>query len=272
MIDLSHLRLAQLGFGVRFGLTLFCVMITAGYAAGLWFMTHHVAQKDGDPELEWIDLVGTYHGVDKPAPLLAILEEPTHRAYLQNDEEVEVLMKWLRGGDQGERPGADLIGEGYDAGDLPPADVLYERCLSCHTPQPGDASAVGNRIPLHDLPAVKAVAYRKTLDALSTDILAVSSHTHFLSIPTFSILIFGLFLLTGWLRFLRHGIFALGMLGLTADFAGMWLARYNEDAVYLIVGGGALYGACLGLAILAIVLELWVAPYLRGAHQPPPEY
>lgn len=280
MIDLSHLRLAQLGFGVRVGLSLFLAMIAAGYGAGAWYIVHHVGQKDGEPGLSWIDLEATYHGVDKPAELLTVLERPEHRAYLASEAEHEALVKWLRGGDQGERIGggdaveAGYIAEGpqYEAAEeagLLPYDILKARCVSCHAPGAAQGDGIGNRIPLHDLPSVKRFAYRKKLDPLSPEILAVSSHTHFLSVPTFALLVFGLLLLTGWPRLVRHGLFALAFLGLAADFAGMWLARLDPAYLVLVPGGGAIFGGCLGLAFLFCLLELWVSPYLRGARQPP---
>jgi hypothetical protein len=275
VIDLSHLRLGQLGLGVRFGLSLFLLMIGAGYFMGLRFLVHHVAQKDDDPELSWIDLEATYHGVDKPAPLLSVMEDPAHRGYLASEKEYETWVRWLRAEPPKGGATKDPIYAGFDPEDVPddqpiPAEIVQDRCGRCHAVGAKEGGEISKRVPLGDWASVSKHAYAKKLDPISPEILTVSSHTHFLSIPTFALLVFGLLLLTGWPRFVRHGLLALGLLGLACDFAGMWLARLDPVYLWLVVGGGATFGCCLGLAMLAMALEMWISPYLRGARQDPP--
>jgi hypothetical protein len=275
VIDLSHLRLGQLGFGVRCGLTLFLGMIAAGYGFGVLYIVQHVAQKDDDPELSWLDLEATYHGVDKPAPLLSVMDEPTHRAYLTGEKEYTAWVRWLKPDAKARASNQDPLFARYDPedpveGEPIPAEILQQRCWRCHATGAKEGGDIATRLPLGDWPSVAKQAYAKKLDPISVEILAVSSHTHFLSIPTFALLVFGLLLFTGWPRFVRHGLFAVGFLGLGCDFAGMWLARIDRLYLYLVVGGGGVFGACLGLALLALVFELWISPYLRGARQDPP--
>ena len=87
------MNLRDLSIPLRVAATCLLLVIVGGYAASLYFMSHHISQKDGDPELSWVDLVGTYHGVDKPAPMLTALDDPQHGSWLKDapDGDLQVL-------------------------------------------------------------------------------------------------------------------------------------------------------------------------------------
>ena len=262
--SIHRFRLRDQSFLLRVTATCLLLIIAGGYGASLFYLVHHVSQKDNEPELTWLDLVATYHGVDKPAPILVALEDSRHATWLEDmpTDEREVLSSWLSRG-VGVGGGADPVQQGYDAlppgaseEALTPADVLDERCARCHGSSATDVNAY-KELSLERWPDVRRVAYSKKLDPVSTEILAQSTHAHALSIPVFTLLACACFLATGFSQRLRHGICALAFLGLFVDFGAMWLARSWEPACALIVAGGGLYGLALGIAVLGSLASMW---------------
>ena len=263
-------RLRDFSFELRIAVSCLALVIGGGYTASLYFMSHHVGRKDGQEGLTVLDVEGTYHGVNRPARLLVVLEDDSqHRKdYVKGmpTEEVELLRSWLKLTE----PSAlqeqyDELPEDAPEEALAPADVIDERCTRCHSPGAKEGDGIGATVPPHNLPAVEKVAYSKKLDPISVDILAQSTHAHALSIPVFTLIAAGMLLMTAWPRWFRHGVVMLCFLGLLADFAGMWLARLNPGFVWLLLGGGAVYGAALVTALLAGLVDMWF-----GRPSPPP--
>ena len=258
--------LRELSFLLRVAATCFLLVLAIGYAAALFHVVDHVGKKDNEPELTHLDLVGTYHGVNKQAGILVALEDEKHQGWTSgmSEQERDLLVRWLQG-ELG--AGADPIASGYaDPPDgspedaLVPADVLDQHCTRCHRPGATEGGEIGESISLTRWPnGVDAVAYSKELAPISKEILAQSTHAHALSMPAFAVLICGMLLLTRWPRGLRHGLVAMAGVGLLLDLAGMWLARSSELWVNLgIILGGAMFGIALGLAWCLCLLDLWL--------------
>jgi hypothetical protein len=273
-LDPSSLRLRHQSLALRLALSCFILILAGGYAAALFHMYHHLEQKDDEKGLTLVDVIGTYQGVDKPAPILRALSDPDHRNdYLRDvpTGEIEVLRNWLDIGPLVGGGGPDPIQSGYDflAADAPedaltPADILDERCVRCHAERAPEGTEASRAISLERLPDVQRYAYSKKLDPVSVEILATSTHTHALSMPLFALAASLLFLLTAWPRFLRHGLIMLCFVGLLLDFAGMWLARpeihEGEGPIWLILVGGGLFGACFTAMLLGALVDLWLLP------------
>ena len=266
------MNLRDLSIPLRVAATCLLLVIVGGYAASLHFMKHHISQKDGDPELSWVDLVGTYHGVDKPAPMLTALDDSRHGVWLNDTpaDDLQILRDWLSkgsavgGGTDPVQQGWDALPPGASEEALTPADVIDERCVRCHGAAATDADA-HKEVALERWPTLKNFVYSKKLDPISTDILAQSTHAHALSIPVFTLIACGMLLATCWPRWFRHGAAMLAFLGLLLDFGGMWLARASEFGCYVLVAGGALYGLALGSAVAASLVAMWLG---RSASAP----
>ncbi len=67
----------------------------------------------------------------------------------------------------------------------------------------------------------------------------------------------GLLLLTGWPRKLANPLILVTALGLACDLSGWWLARVYESIVPMIVVGGFVFAAGIGLSLLLVVGDLW---------------
>ena len=247
-------RLAELPVALKLGLTAFLLVLAGGYAASLAFVVEHHGKKDEKPGLSLTDLRGAFHGIEKTAPL-ADAVEGAHGAEFLAVPDRDVLSAWLRGDD---------LYEAYDPLDSlerTPAEILGESCVSCHA---RDASA-GAAPPLEDWSGVSQVAFRKQLEPPPKEILIVSLHAHAQSMALVILAAAGLLLLTRWPAALRHGAFLAGMFGLLGDLGGMWLARGAPWAVWMVIVGGALYGAGFAAALLGSLADLWLPGGRRAA-------
>ena len=249
-------RLCRASFLVKLAVTGFVLIIGGGYLASLAHLQFHFENKDEREGLGMEDLVGSYSGLDQPSPLLVAIEGEHGAPYIENEDEREILVAWLRG---------TTIAESYDAlvpgSDLSPADVLDMSCVDCHERNPDTSRVESGEVSdlaLDNWPDVQKVAFSRQLAQVPVDVLVTSTHTHALSLPLVALAVGALFLLCRGPRVLRHGIVALCSLGLLADLGCMWLARIDPLWVRGIVAGGAVFGATLGLMLLWIFVDLWL--------------
>src|SRR5262245_15757861 len=165
----SEWRLRRLPFSLRLALAALVLSLALGEAASLYHLVHHHEKKDEVAGLSFTDLVGSYRGVDEPARLRRVLDEPHGRAHLADEKERAALARWLAG---------TRINEEYDSidlGELAPAEILARRCVSCHARSPKDASGasgIGATLPLEFWDDVAKVAFAKRLDPVPVDLLA----------------------------------------------------------------------------------------------------
>lgn len=261
-LNLKSLR--ELSFALRVAATCLVLVMMLGYAASLYFVTQHVGRKDGEKGVSGLDLVGTYHGVKKPAPIVTALTGETHRAWLADmpKDDFALLLRWTEGKLSS---AADPIAAAYlepppgaPEDTMVPADVLDVHCGRCHSPDAKEGDGIGARVSLKRWPQVAPHAYTKELDPISVDILAQSTHAHALSMPTFAAVLAALALLTRFSRRLRHTVVLLIFFGLFLDLFGMWAGRWHPAFIYGgVVLGGALFGLGLGLSMAVILIDLW---------------
>jgi hypothetical protein len=189
---------------------------------------------------------------------------------------VRALITWLEEGAKQES--FDPSGK-PQPGDPSPKEVIARQCVECHNAEGGDMSDV----PYADSPAVEpryelvsAVAAPEVkpveagtktvyLPPVSTAKLVHITHAHILSIPVFTLIIAGLFLLTGARAWIKLFLAPLPMLATCVDFASWWLARSVEPFVYVIAAAGAVFGVALGLQILIILGSMWFGRRPAGA-------
>jgi len=242
--------LRELSAALRAGLSGVVLVLLLGWGASIAHLAEHHENRDGRTGVSLDDLQGAYHGLDRPAPLLARLEE-NHPPELP-EEERRVLVSWLRG---------DRLSEGYDdldLGDAAPAEILDRSCLGCHARRAEEGEGIGQSVPLEYWDDVKKVAYSLRVEPVPTEILLASTHTHALSLAAITLGIGLLLVGTRWPRFLRHGLCLVGGLALAADLACWWLARLNAAFVPILAVAGTVYVAAMTLASLAVLFDLWL--------------
>jgi len=244
------LRLRELGFGTRVGLSALVLAFGIGLAASAWHLQDHHQNRDEQPGVSLEDLEGAYHGVNTTAPLVSALERGHPEALAT--QEREFLLKWLRSG---------RIVEDYDSidlGDSAPEGLIRANCLQCHARNASAGEGIGARVPLEYFDDVKKLAFSKSVAPVPVRVLAASTHAHALSLAAMSVVIGFLLLATRWPAFLRNGLFALAGLGLVGDLAGWWLARSSAAWVPMIVASGAIYALATALSLALVFLELWL--------------
>jgi hypothetical protein len=244
----SGFRLRALPLFVRLGL---CGALAA-LALGLWASLEHVREhhqaRDGAPGVSREDLLGAYHGVSVPAPLVTALERG-HPETLPAAERAE-LLAWLRGPELSQRY------DDPDLGERAPAERIGRACLQCHARRATDGSGIGEQLPLEYWDDVAKLAQAKELVATPRAILVTSTHTHALALGTLSVLLGALVWATRFGR-LRELVIAAQGIALAADLASWWLVRESASWLWLLVGSGALYAASTALAIVLVLAELW---------------
>jgi hypothetical protein len=257
----DSVRLRRLGFVARLGVTCVILTLLGGFAMAGQYMIDHHENRDGEPGLTLTDVMGVYHGVNKPSSLLTALERghPNEiEGYELADSDRDVLLTWLR---------SDRVSEDYDnldLGDAAPAEILDFSCVQCHAANATEGDPAAREIPLRYWDDVEAVAFSREINPTSVEILLASSHTHYIGIGTTLGLICLMMLATRWPSIIAQTLVFFAAFGFMIDAASWWLARYNETFVYVILVGGGLFGVCSGLMLMAILIDLW-APMRRTA-------
>lgn len=239
------LRLRQLGLGARLGITGCVIAMAIGFVAAALHLYWHYEPRDGRPNLTLDDLRSAYHGLDAPSPLVESLKRGHPDGFPEGDR--AALLTWL---------GSGKISENYDSldmGDAAPSEIIARSCLSCHarnapTPAP----------PVLDYwDDVKKIAFPIKVEPVPIKIIAISAHTHALSMAPLTLAIGLLAMSTAFPRRLTGGLLGLAGLALAVDLASWWLARLDDRWVYAIAGAGFAYNAACALMLMIVIIELW---------------
>lgn len=251
------LRLRDFPIGVRFGLTLLCVVIVGGSAVSGLYLKTLQDNRDESPGFTLDDIRAQYHGIKTEAPLLTAL----NRGHPEDlpDAQRKALTAWLEG---------DNLKQNYDNFDLGenmPEEIISTSCVSCH-----DAGATGPdaypQIPLRYFDDVIAVSQSREVNPVDKTVLMASLHAHSLALGTLCIVTVLLLTLTRAPRFLVGLLATIIGIGLLAD-VGSWIpARSNEILIYAIAGGGFAFTSGITLSMLIVVVDMWLP---RG--RPAPE-
>ncbi len=245
------LRLRNLPFLARLGLTGFIAAFALGLWASAMHLVHHYEKRDGAPGLTLDDITAAYRGIDAPAPLSGALARG-HPDNLSDDER-DALIQWLA---------SDRITETYDAlelGDAAPAEIIARECLSCHSrtasPAPDQIKAVD--LPLDYWDDVQKLVFARNIPPTPREIVIASMHAHALTMAALGVVIGALALASAFPRVLVGLLIAIAGLGLAADLASWLVAPHWEPAIRVIVGAGFAYNASLAALLALVFLELW---------------
>ena len=252
---LGEIRLHGLSNPLRIGITCLILILAGGYVASVCHMYTHYQNKDGQPGLSMDDIVGSFHGMNKPSRLWVAIQG-SEREYIPTDEEYQALEKWLSG---------NRISEDYDSlelGDYAPAEIIALNCLKCHKRAAAEGEDEQADPPLEYWDDVKQVAFPKNLDPVPLEILATSTHTHALTMPLVALVTCLLFLGTAWPRGVRHSFVMLTFVALLLDLASWWLAREWVFFCHVLVVTGGVFGGLLALQLIGAFLDTWFGRFI----------
>lgn len=242
--------LRSLGVGSRLGLTGLCLVLLGGLVASGLHLKNHDAPRDGEPGLSLDDITSAYRGLDQPAPIARALNRG-HPDGLASAKR-EALLAWIESGAKQSAFDDESLGE------LAPAAILDADCVSCHARDATAGGGIGEAIPLFYFDDVRKQAIGRSLAPTPTDRLVQSTHAHALTLGVLGLSIGALGLGTRLPRRVVGSANALLGLGLAADLAGWWLARWQGDMVWLILVGGVVFSAVSGLMLISVMVDLWL--------------
>ncbi|MCL4220589.1 MAG: hypothetical protein KJZ65_04390 [Phycisphaerales bacterium] len=244
------LLLRDFGVGVRIGLTLLCLVILGGSAVSGMYLRDHHSGRDERAGFSVDDIRAHYHGIRSKSPMVVALDENKHPKDL--DPKLRAaLLDWLNG----DRLTQDY--DNFDLGDMAPAEILADNCISCH-----DANATGPdaypQLPLRYFDQVKAASVSRDIQPVSEKVLMASLHAHALGIGSVCIIAVLLLALTRAPSAFK-GLFAVLIgAGLLIDLAAWIPVRDNVTLVWAIMGGGLAFQAGTVLALCTVILDLWL--------------
>lgn len=252
---MGSFRLRDLPLAARLSVSLLMAVLAGGYLASAFHTREHHQNRDQREGLSFTDLLGAYHGVTSRSPLLEALEDD-HPGELEGldppaGDTKKALIAWLTGDPDQIVPNWDNL----DLGDSVPADLMDESCVICHSrhaPEERRAEPF-----LEYLDDVRAVAFSREISPSDPKVLLASTHTHAIALGTVTVSMVLLLYATAWGAALKAALALLASAGLAIDLAAWWLARDSAGFVSLIVAGGAAHALGMGLAMLAVLAELW---------------
>ena len=281
-MNVESLRVASLPLPARIMVTLFLLLVGSGYlvATANIYLQHQDA--DLEPGLTPADLQRTFHGLEKevtpetPVTVTSQMLEQVRpggkmRKFLEKGGEpaIQALVSWLEGGAKEE----DFARAGLSrAGDPSAKEVIAARCVMCHHADGGDMEKLPYATNASSEPQYALVAKaaapeyeqhesapgKRYLAPTGVKELVMITHAHILAIPVFTLIVGGLFLMTGLGSTAKLILGPLPMLAIVLDIGSWWLARFAEPFIHVIAAAGAIFGASFGLQIICILASMWL--------------
>ena len=228
------------------------------------------------------DLRRTFHGLEKQitpdaqilvtSPMLEqIRPGGDMREHLEPGGEpaIRALTSWLESGAKE----ADFAKSGLvESGDPSAKETIAANCIECHNADGGDMedtpyAASADAEPEYALVAAYVTPEYEQQQSGGPQQLKLSptglkelvhvTHAHILSIPVFTLIVGGLFLMTGLGPAWKLVLGPLPMLATLLDISSWWLARPFEPFIYVIAAAGAIFGVAYGLQVLCILGSMW---------------
>jgi len=230
----------------RLGIVALVLTLLGGYIVSGLHLRWHYDSRDEIPGLTINDIVGAYHGVQTPSPMIEALESG-HPEEL-DDSERAALLDWLHG----DRVSLDY--DNLDLGDLAPSEIIAFSCVDCHT-RSASGPDTNPDLPLEYWDDVRKLSGSKNIQPAGPKIVATSQHAHAPMMAVVMILLSVLCIATRFPLRLTGWLVLISGLGLLVDMASWWITREIASFAYAIVIGGGLYAVGTTLLGLMVILD-----------------
>jgi hypothetical protein len=215
------------------------LVIGMGYLFALIYIFTTYAPKDGNPRsLSYEDIVIGYSGSGEDSRLESALRGPM-RSMLPSDE-IDVVTSWVRAG--AER-------SPYESQIRP---IIEKRCLACHD---GSNPHLAN---LSGFDNMQKVTEKDTGPAVTT--LVRVSHIHLFGL-SFIFFILGFIFTHAYVRpvWLKCVVVATPFVCIVLDVMSWYLVKLFHPFAWVVMLGGAAYGACFAFMWVVSMYQMWLA-------------
>ncbi len=240
---MDAISLRTLSLPMRALFSCFLLMIGLGYLAALSYLflvdvAPHTAKGQGVIE----GIAEKYHGA--PTRLEVALRGPM--ADKINTADRQRIVSWIRAGAQPEAFAA-----------IKP--VIEANCITCHSAKSG-VQRPGSTEPVPSFETVDDLLRLVEIDTGPTIAqLAKVSHVHLFGISIIFLITGFIFALSETPASFRVLLIVVPYAAIFADIGAWWLTKWEAVFAWVVVIGGALMGAALGLQILISLFEMWIA-------------
>lgn len=235
---MSDIRLSDLSLSRKVMITLFLLVMGAGYLFAVVNVYVSRRYQDGKPGMSIEDVVRSYHGSRE----MSLLEAKIHGSmsdYLPDPLGRATVLNWIR--------------DGASEKDYPKVEpVFQDHCVVCHS-----LEGISSFAPLTSYAEIKPLtAMDRGVSILS---LIRTTHTHILSMGMMFLILGLAFSFTSVSERVKVIAMALPFLAIMVDMGSWWLTKYvHRLFAYAIVWGGALTGLSFGVLFAVSLYEMWL--------------
>lgn len=228
---------SDLPYSLRVLYTAALLVIGMGYLFALIYIFTTYAPKDGNPNsLSYEDIVIGYSGSGEDSRLEGALRGPMRNMLPADD--TALIISWVR-------EGADRTA--YESQIRP---IIDKRCLACH-----DGSNP-HLVNLSGFDNLQKVTEKDTGPAVTT--LVRVSHIHLFGL-SFIFFILGTIFSHAYVRpvWLKCVVVATPFFCIALDVSSWYLVKVFHPFAWVVMLGGAAYGACFAFMWVVSMFQLW---------------
>lgn len=238
-------RLRDLSVELKCAIVFFVLLLSAGYGVAILNIHYTYEMVDGEPGLTAEDLRRSFYGRRNVTRLAAKIDGGSMEQFLTTPGDREKVLNWIQDG-ASEEEFKRVV-----------SPILAQNCWRCHNPQ---GFMYSRPLQTFDQVQMMTVIDRGEPVPVWTRV----AHTHLQSLALIFFGLGALFALTALPRSIKLPVLVVPFVAVFVDFGARFLARYHPSLVYVVMGTGALAGACFGIMGVTILYETVLAKRTAG--------
>ena len=232
------IRLRELPTEIKLLVTFFLLTLGAGYCISLINLNYQYSMLDGEPGVTPADMKRAFFGDRTNTRLAAKISGGSMEQYLPNPADKNVILNWIQDG-ANEHNFASV------------QKIIHRNCVRCHS----DDGIMSQR-PFMQYSDIMTVV--KIDRGEPPSLWARVAHTHIQAIGMILFLLGIIFTFSSISSKIKIITICVPFVVLVLDFASRYLAKYNADFVYVMMGTGAMLGLSIGTMIIVSLWEMWL--------------